>query len=120
LLVIAMKSFAGLAGHLSGVSIDWGIALTVTVAAVIGSLIGARLAGRIPQDALRKAFGWFVVVMGVFVLAQQLDPGLWTHPATWAVLGGAASVAVTVRIWRRSRTARPQPIPRVRQDATPR
>ncbi|MGW3517962.1 sulfite exporter TauE/SafE family protein [Streptomyces hydrogenans] len=120
LLVIAMKSFAGLAGHLSGVSIDWGVALTVTVAAVIGSLIGARLAGRIPQDALRKAFGWFVVIMGVFVLAQQLDPGLWTHPATWAVLGGAASVAVTVRLRRRSRTARPQPVPRVRQDATPR
>ncbi|MGW6396460.1 sulfite exporter TauE/SafE family protein [Streptomyces sp. NPDC055103] len=120
LLVIAMKSFAGLAGHLSGVSIDWGIALTVTVAAVAGSLIGARLAGRIPQDALRKAFGWFVVVMGVFVLAQQLDTGLWTHPATWAVLGGAASVAVTVRLRRRSRTARPQPVPRVRQDATPR
>ncbi|WP_086826302.1 sulfite exporter TauE/SafE family protein [Streptomyces sp. NRRL B-24572] len=116
LLVIAMKSFAGLAGHLSGVTIDWGIALTVTVAAVIGSLIGARLAGRIPQDALRKAFGWFVVVMGVFVLAQQLDPGLWTHPATWAVLGAAASGAVAIRFRRRSGTKHPQPAPRVRRD----
>ncbi|MEU7518058.1 sulfite exporter TauE/SafE family protein, partial [Streptomyces sp. NPDC042898] len=94
LLVIAMKSFAGLAGHLSGVSIDWGIALTVTVAAVAGSLIGARLAGRIPQDALRKFFGWFVVVMGVFVLAQQLDSAVWTHPATWAVVGAAGAAAV--------------------------
>ncbi|MEV7282326.1 sulfite exporter TauE/SafE family protein [Streptomyces sp. NPDC093111] len=120
LLVIAMKSFAGLAGHLSGVTIDWGIALTVTAAAVIGSLIGARLAGRIPQDALRKAFGWFVVVMGVFVLAQQLDTGLWTHPATWAVLGAAASTAVATRIRRRSRKTQPQPAPRARQDAAPR
>ncbi|MFB7452959.1 sulfite exporter TauE/SafE family protein [Streptomyces sp. NPDC056194] len=117
LLVIAMKSFAGLAGHLSGVTIDWGIALTVTVAAVVGSLIGARLAGRIPQDALRKAFGWFVVVMGVFVLAQQLDTALWTHPATWAVLGAAASAAVATRIRRRPRTTQPQPAPRTRQDA---
>ncbi|MFF7444451.1 sulfite exporter TauE/SafE family protein [Streptomyces sp. NPDC008122] len=116
LLVIAMKSFAGLAGHLSGVSIDWGIALTVTVAAVIGSLIGARLAGRIPQDALRKAFGWFVVVMGVFVLAQQIDTAVWTHPATWAVLGAAASAAVAIRFRRRSRTTHPQPAPRARQD----
>ncbi|GGV19277.1 UPF0721 transmembrane protein [Streptomyces litmocidini] len=117
LLVIAMKSFAGLAGHLSGVSIDWGIALTVTGAAVIGSLIGARLAGRIPQEALRKAFGWFVVVMGVFVLAQQLDPAAWTHPATWAVVGAAASGAVALRLRRRSRTTHPQPAPRARQDA---
>ncbi|MFE4617371.1 sulfite exporter TauE/SafE family protein [Streptomyces sp. NPDC056747] len=117
LLVIAMKSFAGLAGHLSGVSIDWGIALTVTVAAVIGSLIGARLAGRIPQDALRKAFGWFVVVMGVFVLAQQLDTAVWTHPATWAVFGAGVTIAVATRIRRRSRTSRPRPMVRVHQDA---
>ncbi|MET9650679.1 sulfite exporter TauE/SafE family protein [Streptomyces sp. NPDC006460] len=117
LLVIAMKSFAGLAGHLSGVSVDWGIALTVTVAAVIGSLIGARLAGRIPQDALRKAFGWFVVVMGVFVLAQQLDTAVWTHPATWAVLGAGVTIAVATRIRRRSRTSRPRPMVRVHQDA---
>ncbi|WP_024757625.1 sulfite exporter TauE/SafE family protein [Streptomyces exfoliatus] len=117
LLVIAMKSFAGLAGHLSGVSIDWGIALTVTVAAVIGSLIGARLAGRIPQDALRKAFGWFVVVMGVFVLAQQLDTAVWTHPATWAVFGSGVTIAVATRIRRRSRTSRPRPMVRVHQDA---
>ncbi|MEX0172178.1 sulfite exporter TauE/SafE family protein [Streptomyces sp. LMG1-1-1.1] len=106
LLVIAMKSFAGLAGHLSGVSIDWGLALTVTAAAVIGSLIGGRLAGRIPQDALRKAFGWFVVVMGVFVLAQQLDTSVWTHPATWSALGAAATVSVAVRLLRYARHAR--------------
>ncbi|MFB7591309.1 sulfite exporter TauE/SafE family protein [Streptomyces sp. NPDC056169] len=110
LLVIAMKSFAGLAGHLSGVSIDWGIAATVTAAAVIGSLVGARLAGRIPQDALRKAFGWFVVVMGVFVLAQQLDTVVWTHPATWAVLGAVGTVAVAARMRRRSRAPHREPI----------
>ncbi|GEB54539.1 sulfite exporter TauE/SafE family protein [Streptomyces gardneri] len=110
LLVIAMKSFAGLAGHLSGVSIDWGIAATVTVVAVIGSLIGARLAGRIPQDALRKAFGWFVVVMGFFVLAQQLDTAVWTHPATWAVLGAVGTAAVATRMRRRSRAFHPRPM----------
>ncbi len=72
LLVIAMNSFAGLAGHLSGATIDWRPALTVTAAAVIGSLAGGRLAGRVPQGALRTAFGWLVVTMGTFVLAQQL------------------------------------------------
>lgn len=75
LLVIAMNSFAGLAGHLADVRIDWGLALSVTAAAVAGSVGGARFAGRIPQDALRRAFGWFVVVMGGLVLAQQLGGG---------------------------------------------
>ncbi|CAM5679039.1 sulfite exporter TauE/SafE family protein [Streptomyces tanashiensis] len=106
LLVIAMKSFAGLAGHLSGVEIDWGLALTVTAAAVAGSLVGGRLAGRIPQDALRTAFGWFVVVMGVLVLAQQLDSAVWAHPATWAVTGAVLAGAVAVRLRRMSRSPR--------------
>nr|WP_223183524.1 MULTISPECIES: sulfite exporter TauE/SafE family protein [unclassified Streptomyces] len=114
LLVIAMKSFAGLAGHLSGVSIDWGLALTVTAMAVLGSLVGARLAGRIPQDALRKAFGWFVVVMGVFVLTQQLDTAVWTHPATWAVAGAALTALIAARPARclaRRRRERPNAYP---------
>ncbi|MBH5334088.1 sulfite exporter TauE/SafE family protein [Streptomyces pactum] len=97
LLVIAMKSFAGLAGHLAGVEIDWRLALTVTAAAVAGSLVGGRLAGRIPQDALRTAFGWFVVVLGVFVLAQQLDTAVWAHPATWAVLAAVPAAVIAAR-----------------------
>ncbi|MFD3997574.1 sulfite exporter TauE/SafE family protein [Streptomyces sp. NPDC058548] len=105
LLVIAMNSFAGLAGHLAGVTIDWGLALTVTAAAVIGGTAGGRLAGRIPQDTLRAAFGWFVVVMGVLVLAQQLPPAAWTHPATWAVLGAACGSGATAVIASRVRRA---------------
>ncbi|OII61239.1 hypothetical protein BJP40_06860 [Streptomyces sp. CC53] len=104
LLVIAMKSFSGLAGHLAGVQIDWGLALAVTGVAVVGSLVGSRLAGRIPQDTLRKAFGWFIVVMGVFVLSRQLDPAVWASPLTWTGVGLAVTAAVvagTVRGRRR-------------------
>jgi uncharacterized membrane protein YfcA len=71
LVVIAMKSFAGLAGYLTSVQLDWGLVLAVTAAAIGGTLIGSRIAGRIPEDALRKAFGWFVLAMGTFVLTQQ-------------------------------------------------
>lgn len=71
LVVIAMKSFAGLAGYLSTVQLDWGLTLGVTAAAIVGSVIGGRLVGKIPEQALRKGFGWFVLVMGGFVLVQQ-------------------------------------------------
>ncbi|MEU5714659.1 sulfite exporter TauE/SafE family protein [Streptomyces sp. NPDC020403] len=110
LLVIAMKSFAGLAGHLSGVEIDWRLALTVTAVAVVGSLLGGRVAGRIPQETLRKAFGWFVVVMGVFVLSQQLDTAVWSHPATWAGLGTVLAAAAAVRVRRASKVREPDPV----------
>lgn len=85
LLVIAMKSFAGLAGYLTTVHLDWPLVLGVTASAVVGSVVGGRLAGKVPETALRKAFGWFVLVMGVFVLAQQ------GPPATLPVIGVVAA-----------------------------
>lgn len=75
LVVIAMKSAAGLAGYLTTVQLPWGLVLGVTVAAVLGSVIGGRLAGRVPETALRKSFGWFVLAMGTFVLVQQAPAG---------------------------------------------
>ena len=72
LIVIAMKSFAGLAGHLGHVDIDWPTTLAVTAMAVGGSFIGGKLAGRIPPATLRKAFGVFVIVMAVFILGKEL------------------------------------------------
>jgi uncharacterized protein len=72
LLVIALKSGAAVAGHLHSVSIDWTLTLAVTALAVVGSLLGARITRNVPPGALRKGFGWFVVVMGVGVLASQI------------------------------------------------
>lgn len=72
LLVIAMKSFAALAGYLSSTTVPWSLAGSVTVAAVGGSFVGAKLAGLVPPDRLRQGFGWFVVVMAIFILSQEL------------------------------------------------
>jgi uncharacterized membrane protein YfcA len=91
LVVIAMKSFAGLAGYLTTVQLDWGVTLGVTVAAIVGTLAGSTLAGRIPEAALRKAFGWFVLAMGTFVLIQQAPADM-----RWFIAAGvAALMAVT-------------------------
>lgn len=72
LLVIAMKSFTGLAGYLLSVQIDWPLVLGFTGAAVLGSFAGAAVAGRIPERALRRGFGIFVLVVGAFVLIQEV------------------------------------------------
>jgi uncharacterized membrane protein YfcA len=54
----------------------WPITLTVTAVAVIGALIGSRLVRKIPPEKLRKAFGWFVLVMAVLILGQQIAQAL--------------------------------------------
>jgi uncharacterized membrane protein YfcA len=96
LLVIAMKSFAGLAGYLATVPIDWPLTGAITAAAVVGSLIGGRLVARIPADALRRGFGWFVLAMGAFVLVQQAPeelrvPALLIVAAIGAALGACSA-----------------------------
>ena len=98
LLVIAMKSVAGLTGYLATVSIDWAVVGAVTLAAVVGSLVGARSVDRIPADALRTAFGWFVLAAGAFVLVQQA-PGSTRIPALIGLgLLGAAMAACSALV----------------------
>jgi len=72
LVVIAMKSFAGFAGYLDHVTIQWPLTLAVTAAAVVGSLFGGQFVGRIAPSSLRRAFGVFVIVMAAFVFLMEL------------------------------------------------
>lgn len=72
LLVIAMQSTAGFVGHLGHAAVPWPLTLGVTAAAVAGSLVGGRLAGRVPPAQLRRAFGVFVLLMAALVLAKEL------------------------------------------------
>src|SRR5690606_13561895 len=58
LVVIALKSGAGLLGHLAGTAIDWRLGLAFTTAAVVGSMIGGRFAGHFSEERLRRGFGW--------------------------------------------------------------
>lgn len=74
LLAIVMKNAAALGGHLFVVSINWPLTLAFTALAVVGSLLGARLAAKIPASTLRTGFGWFVLVMGISVIGSELIP----------------------------------------------
>jgi hypothetical protein len=87
LVVISMQSFAGLAGHLVGESIDWKLAVMVTAAAVVGSVIGGRLVSQVEPTTLRRAFGWFVLAMAALVLAQEAN--IWLGLAV-AIVGSIA------------------------------
>lgn len=92
LMVIAMNSFAGLAGYLTTVSLDWVLVGSVALAAIAGSMIGSRLVGKIPELALRKGFGIFVLIMGMVVLIQELPGPTDLVAGGLAVLGAAALI----------------------------
>jgi uncharacterized protein len=72
LVVIALKSLAGFLGYVSHVQVDYGLAAVVTGAAIVGSFAGAAAGKRISQEALRRGFAVFVVVMALYLLYKQI------------------------------------------------
>lgn len=72
LLIIAVKSLVGFIGDIQNHAIDWGFLLAFSGFAVVGIFIGSKLSTVVPGQKLKPAFGWFVLVMGVYILAKEL------------------------------------------------
>ena len=73
LLIIAAKSLIGFTGDLSHMQMDWKLLLTVSALAIAGIFLGDALSKKVDGNKLKKGFGWFVLVMGVFIIFQQLQ-----------------------------------------------
>jgi len=73
LVIIAFKSLIGFTGDLDGtLSIDYHFMLMFSLYAMIGILIGSYLTRFISNDKLKPVFGWFVLIMGVYILFKEL------------------------------------------------
>lgn len=71
LFIIAVNSLVGFTGDLGHYTIDWIFLVCITVIASAGILIGTQLSKKIPSAKLKKGFGWFVLVMGVYIIVQE-------------------------------------------------
>ncbi len=71
LLIIALNSLIGFTGDLGHIFIDWKFLLTMTAIAILGIIIGGMLNKRIAGSKLKKGFGWFVLVMGIYIIAKE-------------------------------------------------
>jgi uncharacterized membrane protein YfcA len=81
LVVIALKSYSGFWKYLDvlgeqGLRLDWSVLALVTVLGIAGSVLGSRLARRVHQDRLKRWFGYFLIVMGIYILARSLPGAL--------------------------------------------
>jgi hypothetical protein len=72
LLIIALNSLIGFTGDIGHFKIDWNFLTIITLIAVAGIFIGGFLAKKIEGDKLKKAFGWFVLVMGMYILVKEV------------------------------------------------
>jgi uncharacterized protein len=72
LFIIAINSLIGFLGDVLNYSMDWKLLLSITALSIIGILIGDRISKKIPALILRKSFGWFVLIMGCWILFREL------------------------------------------------
>ncbi|MCX8484826.1 MAG: sulfite exporter TauE/SafE family protein [Bacteroidia bacterium] len=73
LMIIAAKSLIGFVGDMRGDEvIDWSFLGVFSSIAVVGILLGSWLSKRIPGEKLKPAFGWFVLVMGTYIIIKEL------------------------------------------------
>ncbi len=71
LLIVAAKSLIGFTGDLGHQSINLNLLLSITVLAIAGIFIGNAMGNKIAADKLKKGFGWFVLVMGIYIIFRE-------------------------------------------------
>ncbi|MGQ9805548.1 MAG: sulfite exporter TauE/SafE family protein [Chlorobiales bacterium] len=71
LFIIGLNSLIGFFGSLYGTHVEWVLLFSISALAIVGMFIGVMLAKRIDGNRLKPLFGWFVLVMGVFVLLKE-------------------------------------------------
>ena len=81
LVIIALKSYSGFYKYLDvlqeqGLELDWPTLGLVTVLGVGGSFLGSYLAKRAPQAKLKRWFGFFLIVMGIYILVRSAPAAL--------------------------------------------
>jgi uncharacterized membrane protein YfcA len=72
LLIIAFNCLIGFTGDIGHYSIEWLLLLRITVVAVTGLIVGDALNKKIKGDKLKTAFGWFILIMGIYIVVREI------------------------------------------------
>lgn len=71
-MIIAIKSLIGFIGDLQNMDVQWTFLLSFTGLAVLGIFIGLYLNKFVDGKKLKKGFGWFVLIMGVYIVLKEI------------------------------------------------
>ncbi|PZX94726.1 sulfite exporter TauE/SafE family protein [Flavobacterium aquariorum] len=73
LLIIFINSSIGFAGDLYiGTPIDYKFLLSISSMAFLGMIIGTQISKKLDGDKLKPIFGWFVLVMGIYIIIKEI------------------------------------------------
>jgi uncharacterized membrane protein YfcA len=72
LFIISINSLSGFLGDFLNTRMDWPFLLSISAIAIIGVHFGNLLSYTASNRHLRKAFGWFALFMGCYILFREL------------------------------------------------
>ncbi|MFV5700888.1 sulfite exporter TauE/SafE family protein [Flavobacterium sp. XS2P12] len=73
LLIIFINSSIGFGGDLYiGTPINYPLLMGISSIAFIGMIIGTKLSKKIDGAKLKPIFGWFVLVMGIYIIIKEI------------------------------------------------
>lgn len=72
LVIISLNSLIGFFSSMNHVKIEWNLLATITAIAIVGIIIGSQLSKKIDGKKLKPAFGWFILVMGIYIIIKEL------------------------------------------------
>ena len=72
LVIISLNSLIGFFSSVDNTVIDWKLLTSIAIIAVAGIVIGAQLAKKIDGKKLKPVFGWFILIMGIYIMAKEL------------------------------------------------
>ena len=71
LFIISLNSLIGFAGDLGHIAINWTFLLETSLIAIAGIFIGGALGKKVSGIKLKKGFGWFVLIMGMYIILRE-------------------------------------------------
>ncbi|WP_426477811.1 sulfite exporter TauE/SafE family protein [Chryseobacterium sp. CBSDS_008] len=72
LVIISLNSLIGFFSSVNHTKIEWKLLISITAIAVAGIIIGSQLSKKINGKKLKSVFGWFILVMGVYIITKEI------------------------------------------------
>jgi uncharacterized membrane protein YfcA len=76
LVIIALKSYSGFYKYVDvlkaqNLELDWPTLAIVSALGIAGTIVGGSIANRLPQQTLKRWFGVFLIIMGLYIFGRS-------------------------------------------------
>jgi uncharacterized membrane protein YfcA len=72
LLMISVNSLIGFVGSIGTIPLDWQFLLAFSLFSIVGIFFGIYLNRFVKEKQLKKSFAWFVMLMAIFILTEEI------------------------------------------------